>query len=252
MLATLLIALVQNPAFVHSPTAAYTKLSVHGFDVLVSPAAMADKKATDKALGLLEQKLGEVCRVVPRSAVEKLRAVKVWVELNNPGNPGAVYHPTSTWLKDNGYNVDKAQCIEIGNVRNFVEWAVKVQPMMVLHEMAHAYHHINFGFDFSKAVAAYDEAVKAGHYEKVRFVSGGEKRHYALTNVMEYFAEASEAYFGLNDFYPFNRWQLLTHDRKAYEVLVEMWGLPAGQSMVIGTTATPDVLKSVGRHRASP
>ena len=30
-------------------------------------------------------------------------------------------------------------------------------------------------------------------------------RHYALTNHKEFFAEMSEAYFGMNDFFPFNR-----------------------------------------------
>jgi hypothetical protein len=247
-----LALLVQQAAFVHSPTTEYTKLELHGFEVLVSPAAMADKKAADAALAMLETKLAEVRRIVPASALEKLAAVKVWVERDNPENRGAVYHPSSEWLRQHGYNTDKARCIEIGNVRNFVDWATKVQPMMVLHELAHAYHHQVVSYDDERVKSAFKGAVEKKSYEKVMFVSGGERRHYALTNVMEYFAESSEAYFGLNDFFPFNRWQLLSHDRPMYEALVATWGLPAGQSMVIGTTATPEVLRGIGRDRVSP
>jgi hypothetical protein len=53
----------------------------------------------------------------------------------------------------------------------------------------------------------------------------------------------------MNDFYPFDRWQLIKHDRPMYEVLVAAWGLPSGQSKVIGSSATTEVLKGVGRYR---
>jgi hypothetical protein len=39
----------------------------------------------------------------------------------------------------------------------------------------------------------------------------------------EYFAEASEAYFGTNDFYPFVRTELQRHDPEMYELLKRLW-----------------------------
>ena len=42
------------------------------------------------------------------------------------------------------------------------------------------------------------------------FVAGGKVRHYALTDHKEFFAEMSESYFGSNDFFPFNRAELMT------------------------------------------
>jgi hypothetical protein len=41
---------------------------------------------------------------------------------------------------------------------------------------------------------------------------------------MEYFAEATEAFFGTNDYYPFVRSELKVHDPKMYDVLKEAWG----------------------------
>lgn len=246
----LLTALTQQPAFVHSPTAEYKKLELAGFTVLASPAVMADKRAAEQAISMLGTKLNEVRRVVPGAAFEKLVRVKIWIERDNPDNKGAVYHPSAGWLKDHGYNLDKEKCVEIGNIRNFVDWATRTQPMMVLHEFAHAYHHQVVGHGDKKVRSAFELATKAGTYDRVMFVSGGEKKAYALTNFMEYFAESSEAYFGVNDFYPFNRWQLLSADRPMYEALVAAWGFPRGESMFVGTSATPEVLRSIGRTRA--
>jgi hypothetical protein len=245
----LLAALTEQSAFVHSPTAEYKKLQLAGFTVLVSPAVMADARSAEQALGLLETKLREVKRVVPAQALEKIARTQVWVERDNPDVMGAVYHPSAEWLKDHGYNPDKEKGVEIGNIRNFVDWATRTQPMMVLHELAHAYHHQVVGYADKRVRAAFDAATKSGAYDKVLFVSGGEKKAYAMTNVMEYFAESSEAYFGVNDFFPFNRWQLLSTDRPMYEALVAAWGLPRGEAMAVGSSATPEVLRSIGRTR---
>ncbi len=252
MVAGLLVAALvqQQSAFAHSPTSDYTKLEIAGFTVLASPAVMVDKKAADQALGLLDTKLKEIKRIVPGAAFDKLVGVKIWVERDNPDNKGAVYHPSAGWLKDHGYNLDKEKSVEIGNIRNFVDWATRTQPMMILHELAHAYHHQFVGHGEVKVRTAFESATKSGAYDKVMFVSGGEKKAYAMTNVMEYFAESSEAYFGVNDFYPFDRWQLLAVDKSMYEALVSAWGLPRGQSMVVGTSATPEMLKGIGRTRA--
>ena len=56
------------------------------------------------------------------------------------------------------------------------------------------------------------------------YQNGSEKRAYALTNPMEYFAEASEAFFGKNDFYPFDRAELAKHDPALEAILVKAWG----------------------------
>jgi hypothetical protein len=49
-------------------------------------------------------------------------------------------------------------------------------------------------------------------------------RHYGLNNHKEYFAEATEAYLGVNDFYPFVRGELKEHDPRMYKIMEKVWG----------------------------
>jgi hypothetical protein len=44
---------------------------------------------------------------------------------------------------------------------------------------------------------------------------------------MEFFAEMTEAYFGTNDFFPFNRAELKESEPQIYEVLKNTWDSPS-------------------------
>jgi hypothetical protein len=54
--------------------------------------------------------------------------------------------------------------------------------------------------------------------------TGKTEKAYALVNDQEYFAEATEAFFGTNDMLPFVRVELERHDPKLYQVLKDVWG----------------------------
>jgi dipeptidyl-peptidase-4 len=97
-------------------------------------------------------------------------------------------------------------------------------PMVVLHELAHAYHDEVLGFDDPRIIAAYKQAMDKGLYDKVLTYTGREVQAYAATNEKEYFAEATEAYFYRNDFYPFLGAELKRHDPVGYDLMVEIWG----------------------------
>jgi hypothetical protein len=96
---------------------------------------------------------------------------------------------------------------------------------MVLHELAHGYHHQVLGFDHAGVLACYQHAVEAKLYGAVPHYDGKTVRAYALTNEKEYFAELTEAYFGTNDFYPFVRAEVKEYDPKMYECLTQVWGV---------------------------
>ena len=176
-----------------------------------------------RAIGLLEDELREVARLVPEKAVDVLRKVPIWLCLDEGTGAGAEYHPDKGWLEKNGYNPDKAKAVEIGDAADFLR-EIRRQPMMVLHELAHAYHDQALGFGHAEIKAAYEAAVKAGTYESVLFWDNRKVRHYALTDPMEYFAEATEAFFGVNDFFPFVRAELREHDPEITRVLHKVWG----------------------------
>jgi hypothetical protein len=222
--ALLLLLLFLVGAGEYDATSCYETRSIEGWNVLVNKTLLAagDGLAQD-VIALLRVKLFEVARVLPEKALGELRRVPIWIELKNDDCPGACYHPSKKWLTTNGYNPEKARSIEIGNARNFLSWSLH-QPFMMLHELAHAYHHRVLGYDDRDIRNAYEEAKKRKAYEAVLRYDGSRVRAYAMNNDQEYFAELSEAYFGTNDFYPFVRAEVREHDPLMFETLTKVWG----------------------------
>lgn len=211
--------------FVHESTDSYTEMHIHGFTVLVSSAAQMHPTTTNPALDLLEEKLAQVIELTPVHTHGALREVPFWIEHNNPGFPCACYHPGAQWLAENSYNTDKTGAIEISNPEHFVEWTMRDQPLMILHELAHAYHNQVIGFDDPDIFDSFEQAQLLGKFETVAHISGMTRRHYALSNEREYFAELTESYFGMNDFEPFTRDELAEFDPVGLAMIERVWGI---------------------------
>ncbi len=208
------------------PTDRYERRSIEGWPVLVNKAFLTNHADLASAtLALLEHQLYQIKHKVPAAAVAKLQKVRIWVEENEPHHPCMAYHPDPGWLRAHGMNPDKARCVEVANAHNFLTWT-REQPWMVLHELAHAYHHqvLDAGFDNPELRAAFHKATEAKLYAKVLHYDGKEVKAYATTNPMEYFAESTEAFFGANDFYPFVRAELQRHDPTMDSLLLRVWG----------------------------
>lgn len=185
---------------------------------------------TERAMKLLKQMLDEIIRVVPKNAVTELQKVPLYFNPEYPGiRPVAEYHPGAEWLRKNGRDPVMAQAVEFTNVRIF-EAETKRMPNFALHELAHAFHDrvLPKGHRNEQLQAAYARMKDSGKYAKVERHFGNGKpntfeKAYALTNPMEYFAEATEAYFTRNDFYPFTREELKKHDPEMFELLGKLW-----------------------------
>lgn len=205
------------------PTTKYATTRVAGWTVHVNRELLTTQlELGTNALALLGVKLREITNAIPPRAAAALKRVPIWLGVNDGHAPCAEYHPSKAWLATNGYNPDKARCVEIGSAQKFIAWSPK-QPAMILHELAHAYHDQVLGFDEQRIQAAYERAKADRRYESVARNNGKTERAYALTDAKEYFAEATEAYFGTNDFFPYNRDDLRGHDRTIYDVLGEVW-----------------------------
>jgi len=210
----------------YEPTSAYTVREIEGWKVYVHNRLLGEKKDLgDETLKLLGVHLYNVNRMVPRPALDKLHAVPIWVEAGNPKVACMCYHPSREWLAGHGFNPAKAGAVELGNPRTFLDWTHH-QWAMVLHELAHAYHHQVLGYDNPDVKAAYQAAVESKSYESVLYFDGSKKRAYAAGDDQEYFAELTEAYFSTNDFYPFVRAEIIEHDRPAFKMLKKVWGEP--------------------------
>jgi len=206
-----------------APTSDYRERRMEGWKVLVNRELIDRPELARETMRLLRFQLYQITRVVPPEALESLRNTTIWVEYNHPRHPCMCYHPSRRWLEANDFNPEKERGVEIANARNFLSWT-KTQPWMVLHELAHAYHHNVLGYDYEPLKKVYKEAVAGKSYESVLHINGRNQRAYALNNDQEYFAECTEAFFGTNDFYPFVRSELKAHDPNMYEVLERAWG----------------------------
>jgi hypothetical protein len=209
----------------YTPTDRYDVRKIEGWTVLVDKGFLdRQPKLAGRTLDLLRRQFDQVARRVHSGPLAKLRAIRIWVEENEPHHPCMTYHPDAGWLRDHGMNPEKARCVEVANARNFLDWTSD-QPWMVLHELAHGYHHqfLEGGFDNPAVKAAFDNSIKAKRYESVERIHGKKQKAYAATDRMEYFAETSEAFFGKNDFFPFVRSELKRHDPAMFALLEKLW-----------------------------
>ena len=175
-----------------------------------------------RALALMETKLTELRPLLPLAALTKLERAPIWLGVDDHDKPNAVYHPSAEWLRAHGWMPEKAGAVEVPSAAVFIAWAEQ-QPMILLHELAHAYHHQVLGHEHAELRAAFKRARTDGRYDAVRHVSGKTQRAYALNNGEEFFAEMSEAYFGRNDFFPFTREELRAHDAETFALIEKLW-----------------------------
>jgi hypothetical protein len=205
--------------------------NVEGWTVQIQPELWEkEEAATEVALGLLQQQLAEIVRVVPAPAVAELRKVRLFFTSGYEGiGPRAEYHPDAGWLRQNRRDPEMAQGVEFSNILIFPQETERM-PNFALHELAHAWHHRVLTYAQPEVKAAFEAAQASGKYQQVerrqqKARPGKVGRAYALTNVMEYFAEGTEAFFSTNDFYPFNQQELVAYDPQLVEVLTKVWGV---------------------------
>ena len=214
---------VERPRY--DPITAYAARELSGWHLLVHRKLEQDEPELWNEVGsLLEHQFFQIEREVPKPAVEKLRKITIWVELNEPHHPCMVYHPDAVWLRGHDMHPEKSGCVELANARNFLKWTHD-QPWMVLHELAHGYHHqfVEQGFQNAEVAQALAAAASEKLYDSVLRFNGKDERAYAAVNPMEYFAEQTEAFFGTNDFYPFVRSELRRHDPRMHALLRKLW-----------------------------
>ncbi len=227
--AVLLLAALPSSLLAENPA---VEKEIEGWTLHINAALLTEENqaATTRAQELLKGQLQGIIRVVPAAAVEELKKIPLYFSPVYPaGSGGAEYHPSVEWLKENGRDPVMAKCVEFSNIPKF-EQECRRMPNLVLHELAHGYHDRVIGFDNTQVIACYENAKKSGGYDHVqRQDSEGNLRFdkaYAITNHKEYFAETTEAWFGRNDFFPFDRAELQKHDPDMATLLDQLWNKP--------------------------
>ena len=195
---------------------------------------------TKLALHLLDNQPQDIIDRIPAPAVAYPKKVPLWFSPAKDGRGGACHHPSSGWLKANGFPVQFSKTIEFSNILNF-EHETRRMPNFALHELAHAYHNHLLGNDHQAIFKSYRRAKQSETYTNVPKRTGDLKRPlriyqgpaYAMNNQVEYFAETTEAYFRENDITPYDRAALIEHDPEIVPILEDVWGVAKPKNILL-------------------
>ncbi|MEJ6581321.1 MAG: hypothetical protein QNL33_06555 [Akkermansiaceae bacterium] len=218
--------------------AGYTRFDRRGWPVFIHKDLIGK---CDRALELLDYQLQDIVDRVPALAVAYLKKVPLYFTPSPDGSSRACHHPGSHWLRTHGKPVEMAKSIEFTNVENF-EFETQRMPNFALHELAHAYHNHLLGDGHQAIRDAFQKAKESGTSQNIPLrtpkpnrppVANIKGETYAMSNQMEYFAEATEAYFSESDFYPFDRPDLIKHDPEIVAILEDVWGIKKSRNSVL-------------------
>ena len=189
--------------------------------LLLNEENQAFGKEVTKALA---NHLQRIKYILPKEKAAALQKLPIRLDLKHKlGN--MQYHPSKGWLINNGYDPRLEKRVHVPRAKSLLDrhtWAK--HPYVILHELAHSYHDQVLSFGNKEIIKVYEASEKKGLYERVLLYRGGKTRHYARTNHKEFFAEMTESYLGVNDFYPFVRAELKEHDPETYALMRKIWG----------------------------
>lgn len=230
----------------------YVAQPLRGFDVRVVPDLLAEGAQAAvgaRALDALDRDLGDVLDRLPEPAHAFLRSVPIFLGVADPASVCACYHVSPEWLRGHGFDPAKAKAVEIGSAATYLEWRT-AQPSMVMHELSHAYHDQVLGKPHEGLSKALQQARTSGRFDRVVRFMGNVDSHYALTNADEYFAETTEALFGVNDFYPFVRGELMAADPEGAALVAQLWKTPPPRMLTTMTDLETQAENEITRlHR---
>ena len=202
-------------------------IQIEGWSVHVDTSLLEGKhkKMGDLALKIVAQRLHQITLKLPAEPVRKMQEVPIYLDRKHPIG-GAHFHPDGKWLDDHGYDPAMAKGVQIADVGRLIESARRPSGgEVMLHELAHAYHYRVLGFDDKAIIDGYNKFRASGKFEMVPVAGGTKRPHYGLMNPMEYFAEMTEAFFVVNDFYPFVRAELANEHPHTYRLIGKIWGV---------------------------
>lgn len=203
------------------------KREMEGWTVHIDPQLLEGEHAAEgaEALKMLANHLQRIAILLPEKQLKEMRGLEIWIEHEHPELRPMQYHPSGDWLASKGYDPKLEKKVHIPQAASLISREQMLKhPAVILHELAHSYHDQILGFEDAGIMAAYEKAMKDGTYEKVLLFNGATVQHYGATNHKEYFAEATEAFFYRNDFYPFVRAELRLHDPTVYAEMERVWG----------------------------
>lgn len=178
-----------------------------------------------RALRLLSIQLFQIKERLPGDKVKRLQQVTIWLDRTCGDLQRPQYHPGKEWLVEHGFPGTLVKGVHIPDAVYFASANFqRHQPFATLHELAHAYHDQVLSFDNTEIKAAWSAFSEKLKDKTVLRSSGKQEKHYATTNPQEFFAEMTETYFGVNDYYPFIRSELQRDEPEIAALIDRIWG----------------------------
>ncbi len=187
-----------------------------------------DFELSVKAADKLEKYLKIVFKKLPKHTHEKLKNVKFYLMHGEKSPNGGRKKGMSYIRKGEPKNYDYLDprwenVIVIYSAKNLMYLNDLWSKKALVHELAHAWHLLNFPDNHVPIIQAFNKAKKKGLYQKVKTVKGEIKnKAYAIKNHREYFAELSAMYFVGADYYPFSRKRLKRYDLFEYQAIEKL------------------------------
>ena len=179
----------------------------------------------ERALKLLEARLIVIAAVMSDEPLKRVREVPIQIDLTHGDLEAMAYHPSAEGLRRGGYDTNLAKCVHVPDAGYFASpFEAFRQPMVILHELAHAYHDQVLGTDEPRIKQAWTKFRDSKRYESVLMNIGRTREHYGLVNHEEFFAEMTETYFGENDFFPFVAGELERAEPEIFALMCDIWG----------------------------
>lgn len=214
----------------------YATFEYEGFTFKLKESVVKTEDA-QKAISHMKSDLKKIVTMGVREDILKImRGKPIWLEENNTQNKSAAwYHTYAAYPTTYGDLAAKGKCVEITNYKYYVSWSDQNQPFMVFHELCHLYHDQGLGGDNNSTIKnAYNNAKNKGIYNEIWYRSNTSyttedkwtktNQAYCMNTMWEYFSELSEAYWGENDYYPFNYMQLKEFDSMGFAAMETIWG----------------------------
>lgn len=188
------------------------------------------------ALAQLESDLGALMEAWPAVLTEAFRRDTVWVEA---GSGAVEYRPADGEGR-------RAACLVVGDVEAYCAAVRLNQPQLLWNRMAQLYYECHMPEPLRQDIALAHALGRTELYGRV-YASDGVKLVRSQVpdagrSACLYFAELTEAYWGENDFYPFDHEELERYDPRGFEALRAVYGerppVPNGH----GISLPPDTL----------
>ncbi len=214
----------------------YATFTYQGFSFKIKETDYNSSRKGQDAVEYMKEDIDHIISIVPEEALTVMRTRAIWMEKNNTANSSAAwYHRSAGYPASIGDLSEKGKCVEITNYNYYMSWSDQNQPLMVLHELSHLYHDQGLDQAQKRVVKeAYQNAKGEGLYttgwyrSNIKYTNQSQWTKvtdvYCMVDEWEYFAELSEAYWGENDYYPFNYEQLMEHDPVGFAMMESIWG----------------------------